>query len=108
MNIIEALKLNRQLRRPEMGRHWGANFWINPNNILHNITKEDVMADDWEVQPEIVEISREEYFAAVAEAAKLAYTKPEHYSPSEDYSINFFIDKAQPFWEAFKKHGKLK
>lgn len=59
MNIVDALKHNRPLRR--MGQGWGwrtADWWRTHGRF----TVQDITADDWEVQPETKQITRDKFF----------------------------------------------
>jgi hypothetical protein len=62
MNIIEATKSGKKMRR----KGWEA-YW-NTNDLSY--TREDLLADDWEVEQVPVSITQEQFFHAFAEALK--------------------------------------
>lgn len=65
MTLIEALKTGRKFKR-KIDTNWHqpkANY-----EKLHLFVVEDILADDWEVQPIFVTITREQFDAAWDEA----------------------------------------
>jgi hypothetical protein len=79
---------------------------VNPHEYL-NIPREWLIADDWEVQPEIIEISREEYFAAIRDWANEVYSRTTFYGDKRDF-VELILSGTVAVWEQLKKQGKLK
>lgn len=76
MNLIEALKTGRKFRRSNMGYDWRENFEEMGVCTVFHLRKEDIIADDWEVEEEpkkketkTAEISPEVVDAVIAFAA---------------------------------------
>lgn len=59
MNIIESIKSGRRFRRIS----WQTNNWISQDlGHLHlRLTRDDIVADDWEVEQTVVTITREQF-----------------------------------------------
>lgn len=68
MNIIEAVKRGTNMKR----RHWPWCDALGPGSALR-LTHEDVLADDWEVEEEKLEITRTQFEAAFKYADSHAY-----------------------------------
>ena len=58
MNIIEAVKSGRDFRRKN------TDLWYSNNDSPYKITKEDLLAEDWELEVAPVVITREQFNAA--------------------------------------------
>jgi hypothetical protein len=61
MNIIEAVKMGTWIRRTSK-KSMSFRFGINEEVI--EFTREDLLADDWEAEPQGVTITREKFNAA--------------------------------------------
>jgi hypothetical protein len=61
VNIIEAVKLGTWIRR-ESKKSMSFRFGINDEVI--EFTRDDILADDWEVEPASVTITREQFDTA--------------------------------------------
>lgn len=91
MNIIEALKTGRPFKRK-------FERLLYPAKADHRFTTEDILADDWEVQPEILEISRDEWFASVAAWAKKEFTQHRMWYASEKQYVDCILSGALSLW----------
>lgn len=47
MNLIEALKTGRALRR----KRWSLSAFTNRECVANNLSVDDILSDDWEVEP---------------------------------------------------------
>jgi hypothetical protein len=83
MNFLEALKTGRAIRRPD--KLIGGCKWMSSEYpAFDSITVEDVLAEDWEAEPQpeqTITITRTQFTAAYAEAIKDIYTMI-HYDPN--------------------------
>lgn len=70
MNIIEAIKSGKKLKR----RPWKKK-WIDPKDTGYHITLtfQDLAANDWEVEAAPVQITREQLYTAYSEAMQEVY-----------------------------------
>ncbi len=61
MNIVAALRTNRPLRRPNKASHTGSHGdgFVDPLYLVasHGLSMDDLLADDWEVEEDRVEIT---------------------------------------------------
>jgi hypothetical protein len=102
MNIIEALKTGRPLRRNK------SNHWIIISNTeLLQLSVESILSDDWEVQPEIVEITKDEFYRSIVELAKSNFVYHSNIM-TEDFYTKLIMDRSVDLWEQFKEQGKIK
>ena len=62
MNIIEAIKSGKRFRRKSWLSHgiFTATDWLQPSNH-HCLRREDMKADDWEIEQVPVSITREQF-----------------------------------------------
>ena len=104
MNIIEALKTGRPFRRKDMGDDW---LSLDPQDCLA-VPVESLLSDNWEVKPEIVEISREEYFKALSDWAKAEYVANRMPHLTQVQYVDYVLQGMNSIWEQLKKNGKTK
>lgn len=73
MNIIEAIRSGRPLRRKSLSDHCGSNGegYVCPDLLLHSrlwpsaLTVADILADNWEIQEKKVEVTRKQVSDAI-------------------------------------------
>lgn len=73
MNLVEALKTDRPIRRKSWNKQMG---WWDPKHLLdvwgrgdlRPWSRQDILADDWEVQDIPVSITREKFWDACSAA----------------------------------------
>ena len=63
MNIINAIKSGKRVRRHGWER------W-HENNDIREISRENLLADDWEIESKLVSITREQFNAAWGTSVK--------------------------------------
>lgn len=61
MNLIEAVKSGRPFRRVA----WLKTDYRNPDSWSQSFLKQDILADDWEIQEPTVTITRSQFWEAV-------------------------------------------
>lgn len=66
MNLIEAVKSGKLYRREA---HAEDGVWLYPNKV-YTYEKDDIVADDWEIQEPFVLITRTKFWEAHAAAMK--------------------------------------
>ena len=71
MNIIEAVKSGRRIRRAIWGNDYG---WFNFKNEYLQMGDDDILADDWTVEP--LTITREKF----DKAWQIAMAEPRNYA----------------------------
>lgn len=64
MTLIEAVKSGRKFRRKIWADRFGRDYWTIYGCRGFLVLDEDVLADDWEVEPTPVIITREQFEAA--------------------------------------------
>lgn len=83
MNIIEAIKSGKRFRR----KSWKANemTWISQDlgDLPLQLTRGDIVADDWELKEEPVTITRTQFFEAYAHAVAELPSNPTNSSVLE-------------------------
>src|SRR6266853_2331181 len=114
MNFVEALKIKRPIRRIGKASHVGSDGlgWVDPDYLLTTfnsgfLTKEDILAEDWEVRSETIELSKEQFFESVVDVAKrkaIADWTVEYYPSTFD---KYILECVVPIWELMKSKGKL-
>jgi hypothetical protein len=64
MTLVEAIKSGKRFRRKAWVAYTSPDYW--PPNVAGplSVTREDVLADDWEVKPDPVTITREQFNSA--------------------------------------------
>jgi hypothetical protein len=74
MNIIEAIKSGRALARRDNPKHRGSqgNGFVDPDFLIEymRLTKEDILAEDWEIEDDEIKITKSELIRAIGETAK--------------------------------------
>ena len=66
MNLIEAIKSGKKFKREAWSRF---EKW----DPYYPVILSDVLADDWEIEEKKVEITRTQFFSAIANARKNAF-----------------------------------
>ena len=66
MNIIEAVKSGKKFRRPGL-----------PFKEYKNFAREDILADDWEIEEKKVEVTRSDFTKAWTDAEILPGALPQ-------------------------------
>lgn len=66
MNIIEAIKSGKRFRRSNQLKDWyqASNTYANDRSIS-NLLQSDILADDWEIEEEKIEITKAQLKVAV-------------------------------------------
>lgn len=67
MNLIEAVRSGKPFKRPRMPHFYDERL------ASATLTKEDILADDWETQEEKIEITREQLINAMMQARHNSY-----------------------------------
>lgn len=63
MNLIEAIKSGKRFKRPKFehpslrDENKYPDGWVTPNHFNYIFAREDVLADDWEIEEEKIEIT---------------------------------------------------
>lgn len=86
MNIQDALKTGLFLRRALRGTHQG---WIDPEVNLLALSKEDLIANDWEVKEKKVAVTYSEILEVFAETLKMVESE----TRSQGYIFQSFYEK---------------
>ena len=96
MKLPEAIASNRPIRRKSSPRVVGSSGdgWIHPDYFIRvmGVSKEDILADDWEIQSKPIEITREQFYDALKAAyiAEDARKSPRAHS-GYSYDAHSFI-----------------
>lgn len=56
MNIIDAVKSGKKIRRPSFGWGW---IYLRSEGYTFSLNRQDILADDWEIEEKKVEITYE-------------------------------------------------
>ena len=72
MNLLEALKTGKPYRRKGWKDTWYKNDWINHNSDV-DLSVEDALSEDWEVEERVVTITESDFNKAVARTGNLYY-----------------------------------
>lgn len=78
MNIIAAIESGKPFRRKDQGTAWltADNQGLSWVNGGRSYTKEDIMADDYEIKEISVMITRSQFWEACATALKMEVSEP--------------------------------
>jgi|GEM_PF-2655035 hypothetical protein len=88
MNVIEAIKSGKRFRRAS----WNKGDWAEPHEgeeVLRNTMYDALIADDWEVEQQVICVTKTQVLQAWARgfakwSAKPEYT-PDHLSPLPEF-----------------------
>lgn len=64
MNLIDATKTGKRIRRKYWTKYQGEETWWDAEIGLPHLVPKDILADDWEVEPTPVPVTREQFDAA--------------------------------------------
>lgn len=70
MNIIEAIKSGKRIRRTAWIPSTSPEYWTTSLSQAFTFTKEDLLADDWELEEASAQITSSGYFRAYEEALR--------------------------------------
>ena len=85
MNIVDAMKSGKTVKRKPWNRFGHIEYFDRftfTNNHTTLLEKEDVIADDWEIEEQKVEITKSQFIQAWAESAIDASKENNHLSES--------------------------
>lgn len=80
MNIIEAIKSSKRFRRAS----WNSRDWAEPHeaeSVLRNTMFDALMAEDWEVEQQVISVTKTQICAAWAKALAKWSARPEFTAP---------------------------
>jgi hypothetical protein len=80
MNVIEAIKSGKRFRRAS----WNPGDWAEPHEaeeVLKNTMFEALMAEDWEVEQQVISVTKTQVCAAWSKAMAKWAAKPEYTPP---------------------------
>ncbi len=91
MNIIEAIKSGKRFRRAS----WNSRDWVEPHEaqeVLKNTMFEALMAEDWEIESQVICVTKSQVCAAWSKALAKWSARPE-YTPAHMTPLPEFLEE---------------